>query len=262
MEDVKGFQVIINQLKKLQVTDKEAFKNLADKVLKSFDISRATLYRQIGKRVPGVRKRRADAGKEKKPVSKKAKNMVTELRVAGVRKKDALKIVEKKTGRKISSVKAVGIEQKADIEKSSFGSAAKEFIRKILELDFIAPESGLYFKHNGVAFKVSRDYLEDISLVLMTAYSESVGGGQVLKVDRDELVRSQIFHLMQEAMRVATSNFDFELVQKIAGMWKSMKMNQDTKELKGDFEVFEKCIRDVKPDISKREIISLIKKHS
>lgn len=261
MKNTKGFSVLIKQLKKLQIKDKEEFLKLRDKIMKDYDISQATLYRHLGKRVPGLRKTRTDAGKEKKPVPAKAKKMITELMHAGMTKQDALEMTKEKLGVSVSSVKAVEIGKDGEPDKTSFGSEAREFIRKILELDLIAPDAGLYFKHKGIAFKVRKEYIEDIALVLATAYNESLNGDDTLIIDREQMATAQLFHLFQEGIRIASMDFDMQRLGQLTKMHKDLKERTQT-DVNTDFTVFEKCMKELRANITKSEIISLIKKHS
>jgi hypothetical protein len=211
MRNAKAFAARIRELRRLRVKDIKKFNETKKEIMKEYEISQATLYRHLAKRIPGKHKTRSDAGKERKPVSRKARALVTEMRLSGVKKGKALRKAEEMTGEKISTVKAVKIEKGIEVDKSNFGSAAKEFIRKILELDMMSPDAGIYFRYKGTAFKLTRDYIEDIALVLATAYNDSLESGTDagrLQIDREQKMKSQLYQLVQEALRVASEQFD------------------------------------------------------
>ncbi|KXK03516.1 MAG: hypothetical protein UZ04_CHB001001474 [Chlorobi bacterium OLB4] len=254
------FKQDISELRKLKVADKEKYKEMFQSVMKSYKISQVTLYRAMKSERPGIRKRRSDFGSEKDPVTASEKSLVTEVMLSGKTKKQAVKIASEKTGRKITGHKAAKIKPDQDIDESQFAEGIKKFINEILEIDLIAPEAGLYFKHKGVAFKVEKDYIEDIALVLCTAYNESLGSS-FMRVDREQLMKSQIFHLVQEAIRVAGTRFDMKLVLQLTRMYKDLKSNSMI-EVNPDFDTVYKCLQEVKPDVTKSEVISLIKKHA
>jgi hypothetical protein len=261
MENAKAFSILILQLKKLQVKDKKAFNALRDKIMKDYDVSMATLYRHLGKKVPGKRKTRADSGKEKKPVSAKTRKMIEELMLNGFKKKDAVAEAEKRLGVKVSGQKAVDIGEGAEADKTNFGSPARELIRKILDVGMIAPDAGIYFKHNGVAFKVKKEYIEDIAMVLATAYNESLDGEDVMQIDREQMATAQLFHLFQEGVRIASLQFDMKELMQLTRMHKDLK-DRTQKEMNTDFAVFEKCMKHIRPTMTKNEMIALVKKYS
>lgn len=262
MKNTKEFSEKIKQLKKLQVKDKEKFAKLRDELMDEFGVSQATIYRHLSKRVPGVRKTRKDSGKEKKPVPAKAKKMVTELLYAGKKKKDALKVTEEKLGVHISGNKAVEIGKGEDETRvSNFGSPLRDMMRQLCELDLMAPEAGLYFKLKGVAFLVTKQYLEDVILVIASAYNDAMKGEDVLAVDREQLAKNRLFYLFEDGIRVASLDFDMKKLSVLTKMYKDLQ-EKSKQDMSTDFAVFEKSMKELRPSITMSEIIALIKKHS
>lgn len=264
MKYTKKFEQDIERLRVLKVKNRKGYAEEFKRIEKEYGISRATVCRHLNKKIPGLRKTRADIGKEKKPLTQEQETIVTEAMLSGKKKKEALKIAEEKTGRKITSVKAAQINQDREIEETHFGSEAKQFIRKIVEGDLIAPEAGMWFKSkSGVSFKVRKEYIDDIILVLSTAYNESLGDDTVgrMQIDREQVMRTQIYHLVQEAIRIAKERFDMKLVAQLTRMYKELK---ETVSIEGDlnYPVFVKCIKELRPEATRAEVNALIVKHS
>ena len=251
----KKYAERLQELKILRVKDKRKFKIEMQKAIAEIGISRATLYRDLGKKNL-MRKSRSDAGKDRTPVTLAEKKMMSELMLAGHTKQEAAKIIEERLGEKISTRKSVKIKTDVEVDKSSFSSEAKKFIDKILELDLMAPEAGLYFKYKGIAFKVDKNYLEDVALILATAYNDTMGQ-PVLNVDREQMIRTQLFHLMQEAMRIANDNYDLKIYRELTRMYKDLKQSR-AGEVGTDFHVVEKAMKILRPDLTREEIISIL----
>ena len=250
----------IRELKNYNVKDKKKFNEELKNIMTEFGFSRATVYRDMNKKQPAMRKRRSDSGKVKNPVTRNEQKIITEAMLAGRTKQQAIAVAEEMLDEKISTRKGVRIETDAEVEITVFASEAKKFIDKILQLDLIAPEAGMYFKYKDIAFKVEKNYLEDIALILATAYNQQAGA-PLLAVDREQLVRSQLFHLIQEAMRVANDQFDIHLYRELSKMYKDLK-GVSSKIMSTDFYVVERAMKFVKPDLTKEEIITIIKKFS
>ena len=125
-----------------------------------------------------------------------------------------------------------------------------------------APEAGLYFKYRDVAFKVRKDYIEDIALILATAYNESIEGNAdgKLIIDREQKLKSQLYHFIQEALRVASERLDFDVISGLTSAYKRLKDAE--KDLRTDFTVFEKAMKELRPEITRSECIALVKKFS
>lgn len=137
-------------------------------------------------------------------------------------------------------------------------SYARRLITDLLELD-LDGKTDYNFDYKGTAFTVSPAAIRDITLILAAEYNNSLNK-EILSIDRDELLRSQLFHLAQEAVRLADETKDPKFLRSLTQIYKDLK-GSDV-HLSADLETFIKCMKDLKPGISKEECIALIKKHS
>lgn len=255
------FNTDVEKLKKLKLYDKEKYKVEFEKVMNKYKISRATLYRHIDKPIPGMSKERNDKGLERKPVPRKVKQAVTELMRAGKTKKAAVKTAEAELGVKISDRKANEMEA-VEYDETVFSSEVRNLVERVLKVDKMAPDAGVYIKINGISVKLTKDYINDIVLIVSTAYNEMLGAVDTGKkeVDRDEMTRSQLFHLLQEAMRIVKEKKEFGMLKTLTQIRKNLI--EQEKELNPNLKVFLAAMKELKPDITKSECFAIIRRHS
>ena len=260
------FEQDVMKIKK--ILDQSKRRAMVIDVAKAHGVSDKTVYRHLNKRVPGVRKVRKDSGKDKTPVTKKEASIVSEVVKAGNTRKEAKEVLMKKLDKKISNRKLSKITSKIKTEPvteettpSNFGSAALQIIRKLLELDLVAPDSGLKYEYNEVKFFITKKQLEDIALILATAYNNSVtGDSKKLKGDHIAQLKAQMFYDLCEMRRVAKdsrNNKEYEGVVRMLD-----KLEEKNVEMTPDFYVLEKCMKELKPEITREQVIALIKKNS
>lgn len=265
----------IQTLKKLsKLINKEKYLAFKSELAKKYKVTIRTIENWMNKRVPGKRKSRNDAGKLRNPVLSKEKKAAKELLSAGVDIQDVKKIVEKKTGGKITDRKLNNIRkaiepelsQKPDMnivdmpieaaEPSSFGDKGKEMFQQLFDLDLIAPGYGYKIRVNGGVFTVPKEDADDICLILANAYNRTAGSK--FKVDREQLVRQRLFHLVEQQVRLAaTERLSSKEVESLIRQFKNLQ--QDI-ELDANIRTVEKICKELKPDITWSEIGSLIRK--
>ena len=144
------------------------------------------------------------------------------------------------------------------MEESNFGDAAKEIFRTLFELNLIAPDRGVSMKVDGKKFIIPKCDVEDICLILANAYNRQ--GQAKYKADRDELLKRKILHLIEQQVRLASAErVDTKTIVLITQMYDKMleKVDMDT-----NIKVVENICKELKPDITFTEVISLIKKYS
>lgn len=240
------------------------YKKLMEKICKKFSISEKTVYRDMNKRVPGLRKTRADSGKYKSRITKNEVKIAEEIMRAGKTKKEAAskaKVSQKKMKRISEKIqKAEAGARKSD--ESMFGKEAKKFFEKFFEFDLIAPEKGVRIRSSSSAgrvdFIVQKEDLKDIILILANAYNrQCFADEKKLKVSRDELRNMMMHQLVEELMMLARDAQDYKMIESITRMLD--RLNEDEK-LPGDFDTIIKICKELKPDISASDVIELIKK--
>lgn len=255
-------------LKIKRITDPRKRRQAILKVAAAHGTTDKSIYRHMKKKVPGLRKVRKDSGKDKTPVTKKEASMVTELVRAGKTRGEASKILSSKTKRPISIRKMTKIshaikkaEEPIEPVPSNFGSAALGLIRKLFELDLMAPDSGLKYEYNDVKFFIAKKQLEDIASICATSYNNYVtGDAKRLKGDYIDQLKLQLFYDIQELRRIAKATGNIKDVEALTRMYDRLKTKNV--ELTPDFYLLEKCMKDLKPEITREQVIAIVKKNS
>jgi len=265
----------ITQLKKLsKLINKKRYLTFKQSLAVKYDVTIRTIENYMNKRTPGTRKSRNDAGKIRKPVLPREKKIAKELISAGVDLKDCKKIIEKETGKKVTDRKLENIRKKVEpelsnmnivelpetkeAEPSSFGDKAKEMFQKLFDLDLVAPGYGIKIRVNGRVFSVPKEDTDDICLILANAYNRTAGS--TFKVDREQLLRQRLFHLVEQQIRLAVT--DRLNSKEVESMIRQFKNLQQDIELDANIRTVEKICKELKPDITWSEIGALIKKHT
>lgn len=189
----------------------------------TYDLSTATLYRYLkSKSLKKQNKKRADAGYSKKTYNFIKKSSVTK-------------------------------------QKNKMNKDFKKFLSDFFQLEN-PPADELKLKINKLSFVITKDDAADIILVLTNAYNRWQKHNELdLPLDRDLLREQMLMHLFESQMRIAAETGDIKSIETLTRIYDRMKPQSD---LDTDFAVFEKCMRELKPGITKEEVISLIKKNS
>lgn len=260
----------VQELKRLKKPkNPEPYSQRKKEISKKYGVTLRAVEQWMQKRSPGVRKTRADSGTIRNPISKKERKIVKELSEKGTDIKKIRKIAEEKTGRKLSQRKIDRIREKTDKEilegkeekETTFGDKAKEFFRRLFELDLISPEKGVAIETKNGRAIISKEDIEDICLILANAYNRS-GLKPAFAVDKNALLKERIFHLIEQQVRLAESGetvIDTKTIEAITRMYDKMT---EKYEPDADILTVERICKELKPDISFTEIIELIKKYS
>ena len=151
--------------------------------------------------------------------------------------------------------------KKANItkQKNKMNKDFKKFLSEYFDLEN-PPADELKVKINKLSFLITKEDAGDIVLILTNAYNRWQKHNELdLPLDRDLLREQMLMHLFESQMRVASEVGDIKSIESLTRIYDRMKPQS---ELDTNFAVFEKCMRDVRPGITKEEIISLIKKNS
>jgi hypothetical protein len=255
IEELKALRALM-KLRGQKSEAKDLYIGKMREIAREFSISEKTVYRDMRKKIPGLRKTRNDQGKVRSKLNPGTKEKAEELMKAGKTKKDVkkrLRISEKKLAR-ISR----GTEAGAETGTSKFGVSAKKFFETLLEYDLIGPDKGISVKSPNGRFIVHKDDLKDVILILTNAYNrQCVAEEKKLKFDRTELRSAMMEHLIEEQMRLAKESADYKLVEALTRMIDRLK---EDAALPDDFGTIMKVCQELRPQISQMEVIAAIKK--
>ncbi len=254
----------LKELRAKMILDKkytEKYKAKMKGICEAYSISEKTIYRDIHKKIPGLRKRRSDEGKERVSPDKRESVIILEAMRAGKTLEEARKISELKTKKKMSYVKAkkTKIEETESVKESAFGSEFKKFIEKHFDMEMITTGE-VTVKLGNYKFAIKKDDMNDIVLILINAYNRWQKHNELdLPLDRELLREQMLMHLFEEQIRAVSEVGDIKSIEMLTRIYDRMKPQY---ELNTDFAIFEKCIRQLKPGITKEEIIGMIKNNS
>lgn len=260
----KTYEQKINELKKLRHVDRAKYFKLMFEIAQHYDISVKTIYRDINKPVPGLRKKRSDAGIIKNKLTESEISFAEEIMKTGKPIKKAKEVIEQKTKKKVSTRKMQRIRNEAvkkpDSDKTQFGNEARKFFNRLFEYDLIAPARGIELKYKNVSFIVNKEDLRDVIMILTNAYNRAVlVDDKKMKLDRNQMRKIMLHHLIEEQMRIASESADSKLVESLTRMIDRLEVEQ---KIDANFKVLETICKTLKPDISRSDIIELIKKQS
>lgn len=270
----KKYQEDLQLLLKLGINT-NAKNEFRKKMSDEHKVSLKTIYRDEKKMSEGkfilARKVRTDRGKLKVKPTARAVKLMRELKESGKKLKEAIPIITSITGERISARTKTKISNKLrktkdentgnnSTEVSEFGGEIKKFLEEHFNLDKIAPTKSVKVRLGKYSFCISKNEIRDIILILSNAYNNSNNGEDKLKVDRIELLKMKIYHLLEDHIRVAEANMDTKQLESITRQYNMLK--DKDREITANIKVFENCMKEIKPNISFEEIYDLIKKHS
>jgi hypothetical protein len=263
MKLIRGKKYIedVRKLKSLRLKDMSAYCAFFRTVMKEYDISQRTLYRDMkDKKIPGLRKTRADAGKIKSRMTPKQIRIMSEAMDSGMTKKDAVRLAEEKAKKKISFRVAQRTKHNMvdDGSSTNFDDNIKPFFEKLCGYNLMSPKSAIKLKLGHLSFSVSKEDLSEIILILTNAFNRS-NESNALSLDKNELFRKKIFQLLEYNIMLAEKSCDLRSLESITRMYNSIQEDHD---LGADFETVYKLCSELKPGISRPEVISMIKQNS
>lgn len=258
--NIKEFSEEINRVKGMVDGTKKT--KAIEMLCERYKVSQATIYRHLKKRMPGIRKARADRGKEKVKPSVKEVKLAAELIKAGKSRQEAKKEIETVTGRKVTSTKLRKLSERLkkenpEIEISGFGKVIKIFLEKYFQLDNIAPEANIPIKLGTKEFEIKREDFEDIIMILTNAYNRKATNGDRLKLDRDQMRERMLMNLFEWQIQVASETGNIKDVETLSRIYDRMKpeSNMDV-----NIKTLELVCKELRPDITLKEIIGILRK--
>lgn len=144
-------------------------------------------------------------------------------------------------------------------EKTVKKDEITQFFEKFFEIDLI-PVNGTQLQFKNKKFFLEKDEVADIILVLVNAYNKYASIKTKLKLNREELVRSKLHNLFEYQINKFKDKYEPKELESIIRQYNQL-WNKDVK-VTADLKVVEKCMKELKPDITFDEIYALIKKHS
>ncbi|MBK9333856.1 MAG: hypothetical protein IPM96_15975 [Ignavibacteria bacterium] len=245
----------IRRLKSLKLKDKPAYMGFRQTVMKEYNISQRTLYRDMNERkTPGLRKTRNDSGKLKSKMSLTQQRIMSEAMESGLNKKEAVRLAVERANKKVSS-RVASRTKPISVSSTNFDDNIKPFLEKLCGYDLMSPKSAIKLKFGKLPFNVGKEDLADIVLILTNAYNRSNLDNSI-PLDKNELFRKKIFQLLEYSIKLAEEGCDLKSLESITRMYNSIQEDHD---LGTDFELVYKICATLKPGISRTEIISLIK---
>lgn len=250
--------------------DCKKIKNITDPALKKkaikeiaavYKISMATIYRHLKKSIPSLRKVRADAGKEKKPVTKSELAVVSEIIKAGKPRQDAKKLIKGLTAHKLGKISKEVKDAKITEAPKALTSEIKEFLQKFFKLEYISDSSNIVLKIGKRKVAITKEDFNDVVMILCNANNRTADDNNKLKLDRMQFMRSRLMQMLEEKIRIAKqSSSSSDELEKIMRM--HARLERKTDDLNPNFKVLENICKDLKPDISFDEIFSMVEKYS
>lgn len=256
------FQVEMKKYRDTMLKDETEGLKLKTKILSAYgengeDMPERTFYNQLEKQFPGIRKRRFDAGKEKKKLPNKVGKIVNEARAAGKSKKDAIKLAEEKTGETISAHKALSIKVTGKAAESVNAAEMGKFVAEIFGLDNMAPSAFLTIKAGKNKFRCGYEACMNIKLILDNEFNKSVEERFKLRVDNSQIRDIMVGELFEAEIRKATLSGDLKTVESLVRMKKSMT-NKD-KILSPNLKMAFKACQEFAKDVTMERFIAVIK---
>lgn len=263
MKLIRGKKYIedVRKLKSLKLKDLPAYRAFFKTVMKEYDISQRTLYRDMKtKKIPGLRKTRTDAGKIKSKMTREQIRIMSEAMDSGMTKIEAVRLASEKAKKKISfrvaqRTKHIIVNKGAS---TNFDDNIKPFLEKICGFNLMSPKSAIKLKLGKLSFNVVKEDLAEIILILTNAFNRS-NINDSIPLDKNELFRKKIFQLLEYNITLAEESCDLKSLESITRMYNSI---QEDHELGADFEIVYKLCSELKPGISRPEVISMIKQNS
>lgn len=257
----------VQKLKRMQkLKDRTKYADFKRELCAKYKVVPRTIELWMNKRMPGQRKGRNDAGRERVKVKPSVKRKIAEMVESGVN----IKEVKKLTGVSKEKINKQREKMQSDtdsqeLKESSFGGKAKELFEKLFQMDLIAPERGIKISTKKDGGKreyiiIPKSDVEDICLILGNAYNRAeFAEKNKYPVDRQALREKMILHLIEMQIRLATMNSNTKDIEALTRMHDRMK---ESFEMNADIKVVEKICKELKPDIGFDDIVGLIKKHS
>lgn len=203
----KQFETDIKNLKALAAARKKNsgkygadYISFRDNIAGKYDVSVRTVQNWVKAKTPWARDKRDDAGKIRSKVSPKVTGLIDDALKSGHTKKQVKKIITDKTGKNISN-RVLNREAKKEVtsDHTGYGSEAKEFFKKLFDIDLIPSDKGIKMKYKNSNFIINKSDLADVCMILANAYVRSTGSS-TFKINRAAMRRSNLWQMFDEAV--------------------------------------------------------------
>jgi hypothetical protein len=182
---------------------------------------------------------------------------------SGMKKGEAKKLVEKKTGRKISDRKSNTVLKKtkpAETKDTPFGTEAREFFRRLFEIDLIPPDKGLKMKYQGTSFLITKSDLEDVCRVIANAYNRYCEAKDMMKFSRSAYRKQKLWQLYDEAVtKIHDGGVSIGDLKEISLFINRLEI--DRNKISPRVQTMYKIIQHYSPDVTLDEVISLAEEY-
>jgi len=176
-------------------------------------------------------------------------------------KKKVKAIVQDKSGQKVSD-RMLNREAKKEIskEETAFGDPAKEFFRKLFEMDLIPPDKGLKMKFKNTNFIITKSDLEDVCRILSNAYNRYADSKNKMSINRAAFRKSKLWQMYDEAVNIINHRgINITDLKEISLFIQRLEI--DRNKINPRVQTFYKIIQTFNPDVTLDEVISLAEEY-
>lgn len=230
-------------------------------MIEKYDVDVRTVQLWIKRKTPWIRDKRDDVGKERKKVSKKITALINDGIDAGLTQKKVKKIVQDKSGQKISQrVMVRELNKKTNEDETAYGDEAKNYFRNLFELDLIPPDKGIKMKYGKTKFLILKSDLEDVCRILSNAYNRYADASDKMKINRAADRKSKLWQMYDEAVNIinhrGVSIADLKEVSLFI-----QRLEIDRNKINPRVQTFWKILQNYSPEITLDEVISLAEEY-
>ena len=259
-------------LKVKSMTNGKERSRLINEIAKKYDCSVKTIYREAKKKPGkiGMRKIRADAGRDKVVPKKSELQRIDELIKQDYPLREAVKLCEKETGLKISARKLQKIKKELKTkklnDKSKFGNKIKALIEKLLNADKIAfdrkiPVRFRYEDDKILKTDLTRSDIDFLLMVIAARYNMTqFAEEKKLRVDDNRLLRMKLKYMLADEIEKLQEDRSIEQFDKISQI--TARLDDSIKNLSPDFMLSLLVIQsEFKSGMTAEEYLSLLEKY-
>ena len=261
--DMKELKRLSALRKKDRAKYSRHYSNFVERVMKKYGVSQRSIQKWVKAPTPWVRDGRDDKGKERVVLPRKVEKMMHDAIDAGLKIKDARQVIKKLTGTSVSDRKRVRVlkkEKLADRPDTVFGSEAKDFFRKLFDLDLIPPDKGIKMKYRNETFIVSKPDLEDTCRILANAYNRQAQQKDKLRLSRSAYRKQKLWQLYDEAVtKIECGGVNIADLKEISLFIQRLEI--DRNKINPRVNTMYKIIQHYNPDVTIDEVISLAEEY-
>ncbi|MFI5145364.1 MAG: hypothetical protein ACHQJ4_07185 [Ignavibacteria bacterium] len=262
----------ITRLKKLhELKDKSAFNALKSEIILKYNVSKATVYREMRKATPGLYKI-LNYKPPRRDVTEKEIDMVKELLSRRIPVTDIAAIMESETGDnydwdRIDKIRRIidarpreaSPRESGDLMGTNFGSSVKSLCEAVLKCNLMSTDSRVEFKCDDKTYSLCFNDVQDIAMVCANAVVRSKDE----YFDYDNYAYQKIWWLFLQKISGINSGSEIstkELID-LKNALKEFEENHMSSFCK-NFSVILGVAHDLAPDADYSKVFELTQKHS